>query len=413
MKELLEQVIAGIAAGGIYASLALALVIIYRAMGLINFAQGEFAMFTAFICWSLLQGPQLPFAVAVIIAVVLGAVAAFAIERTVVRPFERGAPLAIVIVTLALFEITNSVAGFICGYSPRSFPSPFPAKPVDIGGILVSIQDAAIIGVSLVTLGLLYLLFNRTRLGLAMRAARPGLEGRLWVRPGFDARRQTGEGGPGGLSARGRRGVQGPQRRGGPVAAGRRQRACRHRSAVRRQGREIERRAGLTTGGGAHRRNAATAMSVPMPALPEDSGGDTCLSPDGNTLVLVANDADEQNLYTFSIDPTSTDPQVARQLTNSAGPKGGLALALACAKHPHDEGANVILLRPFDEAVWSRLDRDDGISYVAPSQAAADCLTGTGRMPAEGEALLAWMAQNEESWRVPSLRELEERDRSA
>lgn len=171
MTEFLEQVVAGIAAGGIYASLALALVLIYRAMGLINFAQGEFAMFTAFICWSLLQGPQLPFGLALLIAVVLGAVGAFAIERVVVRPFERGAPLAIVIVTLALFEITNSVAGFVWGYTPRSFPSPFPAKPVNIGGINVSIQDAAVIGVSLVTLALLYVLFNRTKLGLAMRAA--------------------------------------------------------------------------------------------------------------------------------------------------------------------------------------------------------------------------------------------------
>jgi len=171
VTQFLEQVVAGIAAGGIYASLALALVLIYRAMGLINFAQGEFAMFTAFICWSLLQGPQLPFGLALVIAVVLGAVGAFAIERIVVRPFERGAPLAIVIVTLALFEITNSVAGFVWGYTPRSFPSPFPAKPVDIGGINVSIQDAAVIGVSLVTLALLYVLFNRTKLGLAMRAA--------------------------------------------------------------------------------------------------------------------------------------------------------------------------------------------------------------------------------------------------
>jgi branched-chain amino acid transport system permease protein len=171
LTEFLEQVVAGIAAGGIYASLALALVLIYQAMGLINFAQGEFAMFTAFICWSLLQGPQLPFGLALLVAVVLGAVGAFAIERLVVRPFERGAPLAIVIVTLALFEITNSVAGFVWGYTPRSFPSPFPAKPVDIGGINVSIQDAAVIGVSLVTLALLYVLFNRTKLGLAMRAA--------------------------------------------------------------------------------------------------------------------------------------------------------------------------------------------------------------------------------------------------
>jgi branched-chain amino acid transport system permease protein len=187
VKEFLEQVIAGVAAGGIYASLALALVLIYRAMGLINFAQGEFAMFTAFICWSLLQAFDLPFALAVAIAVGLGAIGAFAIERLIVRPFEHGSPLVIVIVTLALFEITNSVAGFLWGYSPRSFPSPFPAKPVDVGGILVSIQDAAVIAASLLTLGLLYLLFNRTKLGLAMRAAAlyPEVSALLGVRTGL------------------------------------------------------------------------------------------------------------------------------------------------------------------------------------------------------------------------------------
>jgi hypothetical protein len=76
---------------------------------------------------------------------------------------------------------------------------------------------------------------------------------------------------------------------------------------------------------------------------------------------------------------------------------------------PTDEAANVILLRPYDDAVWSRLDRDDDVSFVAPSQAAADCLTGTGRMPAEGEALLAWMVDNEGSWRAPTLRDAIER----
>ena len=186
MKELLEQVIAGIAAGGIYASLALALVLIYRAMGLINFAQGEFAMFTAFICWALIDGWQLPFAVALVITILVGALGAFAIERLIVRHFERGSPLVIVIVTLALFEIANSTAGFIWGYSPRSFPSPFPARPISVGGILVSIQDAAIIGVSLVVLGVLYILFNRTKLGLAMRAAAlyPEVAALLGVRTG-------------------------------------------------------------------------------------------------------------------------------------------------------------------------------------------------------------------------------------
>jgi branched-chain amino acid transport system permease protein len=186
VTEFVEQVVAGIAAGGIYASLALALVLIYRAMGLINFAQGEFAMFSAFICWALLDGAQLPFGVALAITLVVAFVGALAIERLIVRPFERGSPLMIVIVTLALFQITNSLAGFLWGYSPRSFPSPFPARPVEIGGIMVSIQDAAIIGASLLTLGLLYVLFNKTRLGLAMRAAAlyPEVSALLGVRTG-------------------------------------------------------------------------------------------------------------------------------------------------------------------------------------------------------------------------------------
>lgn len=70
---------------------------------------------------------------------------------------------------------------------------------------------------------------------------------------------------------------------------------------------------------------------------------------------------------------------------------------------PADEGANVALLRAFDPVVWERTNEDAGIRYVAPSQAAVNCLTGTGRMPAEGEALVAWMAENEASWRLSSL----------
>jgi hypothetical protein len=87
-------------------------------------------------------------------------------------------------------------------------------------------------------------------------------------------------------------------------------------------------------------------------------------------------------------------------------------LAGALKLLPADEGANVVLLRPFDSAVWDRLELDEGISYVAPSQVAADCLTGTGRMPAEGQALLAWMSANEALWRVPSLTALTEPDQS-
>ncbi|MGH9171186.1 MAG: hypothetical protein ACRD0Z_09995 [Acidimicrobiales bacterium] len=72
---------------------------------------------------------------------------------------------------------------------------------------------------------------------------------------------------------------------------------------------------------------------------------------------------------------------------------------------PADRGANVVLLRPFDDVVWARTTREDGTTYAAPSQVAVDCLTGNGRMPAEGDALLTWMMQNEQEWRAPSLAE--------
>lgn len=78
-------------------------------------------------------------------------------------------------------------------------------------------------------------------------------------------------------------------------------------------------------------------------------------------------------------------------------------LADALALLPADSGANVLLLKPYDPVVWQRLSVTENISYVAESQAAADCLTGNGRMPAEGEALLEWMTTNEATWRLLNL----------
>lgn len=73
---------------------------------------------------------------------------------------------------------------------------------------------------------------------------------------------------------------------------------------------------------------------------------------------------------------------------------------------PTDQGANVVLLHPFDPVVWERTTEHNGVTYVAPSQIAVDCLTGNGRMPAEGEALLRWMADNVAAWRTPGLADL-------
>jgi len=79
------------------------------------------------------------------------------------------------------------------------------------------------------------------------------------------------------------------------------------------------------------------------------------------------------------------------------------AVADALDLIPADQGANVALLRPFDEVVWQRTDDDGGVRYAAPSQVAVDCLTGSGRMPAEGAALIEWLLENEQVWRLDSL----------
>jgi branched-chain amino acid transport system permease protein len=144
-------------------------------------------MFTTFVCWTLLTTLGLPYALAFAISVATAFVGAFLLERVVVRPFEKASRLTVVLATLALFEIVNSLAGFLWGYVPRSFPSPFPARSVSVGGILISIQDAGIVGVSLLVLGLIFLLFNYTKLGLAMRAAAlyPEVSELLGIRTGL------------------------------------------------------------------------------------------------------------------------------------------------------------------------------------------------------------------------------------
>lgn len=70
---------------------------------------------------------------------------------------------------------------------------------------------------------------------------------------------------------------------------------------------------------------------------------------------------------------------------------------------PADRGSNVAILDPFDPVVWERTSGENGVTFAAPSQVAIDCLTGNGRMPAEGEALVQWLVENEDIWRLPRL----------
>ena len=169
MDAFLHQVFAGLATGGIYASLALALVMIYQATHLVNFAQGEMAMFSTYIAWALIEAGMpywAAFFLTIGIAFVLGAV----IERVVIRPVENASVLAVVVVFIGLLVILNSVAGWIFTYTIKSFPSPFP-RELPFGFRLMSPHQLGAIGVTLVVLLLLYAFFRFTPLGLAMRAA--------------------------------------------------------------------------------------------------------------------------------------------------------------------------------------------------------------------------------------------------
>jgi branched-chain amino acid transport system permease protein len=170
VQEFFQQVVSGLAIGGIFASLALALVLIYNAMGLVNFAQGEMAMLATFVAFALTnRGMSYWIAFPITLALAFGG--GIAIQRLVIRPVERAPILTLVIITLGLATLINGLAGFIFGYVPRSFPSPFSSDTVDIFGVFVSYRDLGVIAVSgLVLLGV-YLLLQRTTIGLTLRAA--------------------------------------------------------------------------------------------------------------------------------------------------------------------------------------------------------------------------------------------------
>jgi branched-chain amino acid transport system permease protein len=170
MADFVQQVVSGLAAGSIYASLALALVLIYRATDVVNFAQGEMATFTTYVAWSLMHHdvPYWPaFALTLGFAFFFG----FGIQRTVIRPVERRPEIVIVIVTIGLLIAINGLVGWIWGGETKALDSPFPNRSWEIGGVAISIQDVGTLCVCLLTVLILWGFFRFTTIGLAMRSS--------------------------------------------------------------------------------------------------------------------------------------------------------------------------------------------------------------------------------------------------
>ena len=169
MEAFLHQVFAGIASGGIYASVALALVMIYQATHHINFAQGEMAMFSTFIAWALMQAGW-PYWVAFFATVAISFAGGLLIQRIILRPVEKAPVLTNVIVFIGLLVIFNSLAGWIFEHTIKAFPTPFP-KGAFFETRFFSAHEIGSILVMLCVLAILYVFFRFTPMGLAMRAA--------------------------------------------------------------------------------------------------------------------------------------------------------------------------------------------------------------------------------------------------
>jgi branched-chain amino acid transport system permease protein len=170
MANFLQQVVSGLASGAIYASLALALVLIYRATGIVNFAQGEMATFSTFLCWALVRHHGVPYWGAFVATIALSFLGGIALQRVVIRPVERRPALTVVTVTIGLFLLINATVRWIWGTEPKTLPSPFPTRAVHVGGVAMSILDLGVVAVVVGTVVVLWGFFQFTKLGLALRA---------------------------------------------------------------------------------------------------------------------------------------------------------------------------------------------------------------------------------------------------
>ena len=169
MEHLLQQILGGLATGAIYACIALAVVMIYQAIDHFNFAQGEMAMFSAFIAWQLIDWGA-NYWVAFFICIVVSFIAGVAIERIIFAPLHNAPILTHIVVFIALFQIFNATAGFIWDFTIKVFPSPFPDR-LPFETTLIGPHDLGMMAVVLIMLSLIYIFFRFTPIGLAMRAA--------------------------------------------------------------------------------------------------------------------------------------------------------------------------------------------------------------------------------------------------
>lgn len=172
MVRFVNLTLAGITSGMVFATVALALVLIWRSTRIVNFAQGGMLMVTTFLAWTVVDAGG-SYWVALAAALASGLVLGAVIERVVIRPVEDKPPLNAVIVTLGLLVLLQAGAGMVWGDTPHSYPPAFGIRGLSVGGtrLLLSPNDLFVIGAVGAVMIALTVLFVRTDLGLRLRAA--------------------------------------------------------------------------------------------------------------------------------------------------------------------------------------------------------------------------------------------------
>lgn len=170
LETLTSQVVSGLATGCIYAMVALGFVLIFKATDVVNFAQGEFIMASGFISYTLLIWYGLPYWLVLVLTIPLSGVMGVVLERVVVRPILDAPIFSIVIATIGASTVMRSSAGIVYGYDVLPLPTIFSKDPIHLGVLSFSRMDLGVIGSSLLIMAALYLFFQYTKIGMAMRA---------------------------------------------------------------------------------------------------------------------------------------------------------------------------------------------------------------------------------------------------
>jgi len=169
MGKFVQLVVDGLSTGSIYAALALAIVLVNQATGLINFAQGGMAVLAAYVAWWLTTH-SVPLLLAILVSIVFSIALGAFLERWLIRRFERGDPDTAVVVTIGLLTLITGICGWLFTYNNQQFPSLFPIGTVSVLGVHISIRSIGTTAVIVVAMVLLQVLFVGTKLGLALRA---------------------------------------------------------------------------------------------------------------------------------------------------------------------------------------------------------------------------------------------------